>query len=91
MLNGNILVDRMDIENDIRTFKCRDCDGNGYIPWHELEDWQTLMSEQIDDKVFKAMKKLGRISFYAMLQIARIVRKSGKRCGACDGCGEVYI
>ena len=91
MNSGNMLVDRMDIENDIRTFKCRDCNGQGSIPWREVDNWQQLMNEDIDDKMFKALKKFGRISFFAMLHIARLVRKSGRKCEKCNGCGEVYI
>lgn len=88
--SGNSIVD-MNYDCDVRTFKCRDCRGRGAIAWREVKDWQHEMNEVIDDKIFRALKKVGRLSFYGMLYIARLVRKSGRKCEICDGTGEVYI
>lgn len=84
----NMLVDRIEADNDVRTFKCRDCNGQGSVPWKTVDDWQLRMSEKIEDEIYKNIKRHG---IRTVVQVARDVRRDGCRCEACDGCGEVYI
>jgi len=88
MKSGNMLADRQDIENDIRTFKCSDCNGKGSIPWKELPDWQQQMNEKIEDEIWKNTKRHGHRT---NVEVARDVRKQGSPCKSCDQTGEIYI
>jgi hypothetical protein len=86
MSNGNCLLDRHEVA-DIRTFKCRDCNGKGYFPWKELPDWHQQMNEKIEDEIWQNRKRNGSMT---AVEVARSVRIQGCACRPCDTTGEVY-
>lgn len=90
MNSGNMLVDRHEKE-DIRTYKCCNCNGKGSVKWSELLDGVFLMTVEIDNKLRYLKKKFPDASWRCFLHVARLIRKEGCKCYQCEGTGEVYI
>jgi len=87
-MEGNTLIDCW--KEPRRGTRCAWCNGTGNVKWTEAKDGVARYIDAVDMFRYRKEKAGQAMTFKDLLKVARIIRKEGCDCHACDGTGEAY-